>query len=74
MDYITSKWLARHDPAHVTVLPDPRLVDAAPDMLAALLPLSFCDPETPPHGVAVADWKPAILAARAAVLKARGRS
>jgi hypothetical protein len=36
MDEITSKWLARHDPAHVTVMPDPRLVEAAPDMLAAL--------------------------------------
>lgn len=41
-------------------------------LVSALKPFSFCDAETPPEGVAVDDWRAAVLAARAALAKAGG--
>lgn len=48
------------------------LIASAPCLLAALKPLAFCAPETPPPGVAADDWRAAVAAARAAVARATG--
>lgn len=47
-----------------------RLIAAAPELLAAIKPLAFSSPEHPPHGVAVADWRGAVYAARQALAAA----
>lgn len=48
------------------------LIAAAPDLLKALGPLVFSDPESPPPGVMVEDWRGAVEAARTAHSKALG--
>jgi hypothetical protein len=48
------------------------LIAAAPDLLAAIRPLAFSSPSTPPPGVGLDDWHAAVMAAREAVAKARG--
>lgn len=49
-----------------------RLFAAAPDLYQAIKPLAFSSPDIPPNDVDPADWRSAVLAARAAMLKARG--
>lgn len=48
-----------------------RAVNCHDELVKALLPFSFCDPVTPPAGVLIQDWGPAVLAARDAVKKAQ---
>lgn len=47
-----------------------RLIAASPDLLTTAKPFGFCDPDNPPPGVLVEDWRPAVLAIRAAIAKA----
>lgn len=48
-------------------------LSAHDDLLAALLPLVFSDPDNPPPGVKAQDWFDAVLNARAARNKAEGK-
>lgn len=47
---------------------------AAKDLYAACLPLAVSDPDNPPPGVFVEDWRAAVHAARSARAKARGET
>lgn len=50
------------------------LIIAAADLYAALAPLADADPDNPPFGVSVDDWRAAVHAARTARAKARGET
>jgi hypothetical protein len=48
-----------------------RLFAAAPDLYQAIKPLAFSGPSNPPPDIDPNDWRLAVLAARAAMQKAR---
>lgn len=49
-----------------------RLFAAAPDLYQAIKPLAFSSPDLPPKDIDPNDWRGAVIAARAAMAKARG--
>ncbi len=51
-----------------------RVCNAHHGLVEALKPLSFCDPDSPPPGVAVEDWRAAVETARSRILSARAVS
>ncbi len=48
-----------------------RLFAAAPDLYQAIKPLAFSSPDLPPKDIDPNDWRGAVIAARAAMAKAR---